>query len=202
MEKNGFTMQDLRTEIADAIGIKISEPLPAVDYNILSSTREVIDMKKYVAILLTFICVLGLAGCDNKSMNYIISNKPSVTGVVEEVHEDYVIMYSETAEGYPYGSHWKVSLNVENQDSYTDLVIGDEIVVYYDGLVMETEPLQMGTVYAITLKEPADRMIDDKADETEPSVVKTYEVTDSQDAFENDEVVILVKHYEMMCFFE
>ena len=31
----------------------------------------------------------------------------------------------------------------------------------------------------------------------EPSVVKTYEVTDSELAFENDELVTMVKYYEM-----
>lgn len=31
----------------------------------------------------------------------------------------------------------------------------------------------------------------------EPSVVKTYEKTDSEQAFENDEPIIMVKHYEM-----
>ena len=31
----------------------------------------------------------------------------------------------------------------------------------------------------------------------EPSVVKTYEVTDSELAFENDELVNMVKYYEM-----
>ena len=31
----------------------------------------------------------------------------------------------------------------------------------------------------------------------EPSVVKTYEKTDSEEAFENTEPVIMVKHYEM-----
>ena len=30
-------------------------------------------------------------------------------------------------------------------------------VVYHDGNVMETDPLKVGTVYAITLKTPADR---------------------------------------------
>ena len=30
-----------------------------------------------------------------------------------------------------------------------------------------------------------------------PSVVRTYEVTDSEDAFENDELVTVVKYYEM-----
>ena len=31
----------------------------------------------------------------------------------------------------------------------------------------------------------------------EPSVVKTYEKTDTEQAFENDEPVIMIKHYEM-----
>ena len=31
----------------------------------------------------------------------------------------------------------------------------------------------------------------------EPSVVRTYEVTDSEDAFENDELVTVVKYYKM-----
>lgn len=120
-------------------------------------------MKKLIALILSLTLVLAFAGCNNKSMNYIISNEPSVTGVVKEVHDDYAIMYSETADGYPNGSEWKISLNVENKDSYTDVVVGDEIVVYYDGLAMETDPLQIATVYAITLKTPADRNTNEKS---------------------------------------
>ena len=58
-------------------------------------------MKKLIALVLALVCVFGLGGCNTKSMNYIIENKPSVTGIVEEVHNDYVIMYSDTADGYP-----------------------------------------------------------------------------------------------------
>ena len=120
-------------------------------------------MKKLTVFVLVLLCVLVLAGCSAKSMNYIIANKPSVTGIVEEVHDDYIIMYSETAEGYPNGSRWSISLDVENKDSYTDIAVGDEIVVYYDGMAMETDPLWVGTVYAITLKTPADRSENDKS---------------------------------------
>ena len=114
-------------------------------------------MKRFISLILSLTFVLVLAGCNNRSMNYIIENEPSVVGVVEEVHDDYVIMYSETAEGYPNGSRWSISLTVESKDSYEDPVVGDEIVVYYDGNVMETDPLKVGTVYAITLKTPANR---------------------------------------------
>lgn len=119
-------------------------------------------MKKRIAFVLAMVWVLGLVGC-GRTMNDIIENEPNVTGVVEEVHDDYVIMYSETAEGYPNGSRWSISLHAENKDSYTDIVVGDEIVVYHDGNVMETDPLKVGTVYAITLRTPADRTDNDKS---------------------------------------
>lgn len=119
-------------------------------------------MKKLMTLALSIMFVLTLVGCNNRSLNYIIANEPSVTGIVEEVHDGYVIMYFETAEGYPSGSLWQVPLDVENQDSYTDVVVGDEIVVYYDGSAMETYPLQVGEVYAITLKEPAARTVNEK----------------------------------------
>lgn len=129
------------------------------------------EIKKLAAFLLVLIFVLSLAGCNTKSMNYIIENRPSVTGIVEEVHDDHVVIYSDTADGYPNGSRWRISLNVENKDSYTDFVIGDEIVAYHDGNVMETEPLKVGKIYAITLRTPADRAVnEDETEETEAQV--------------------------------
>ena len=119
--------------------------------------------KSAFALAAVLVCVLALTGCNNKSMNYIIEHKPSVTGIVEEVHDDFVILYSDSAPGYPNGSNWSVPLDVENQNSYTNLAVGDEIVVYHDGNVMETDPLQVGTVYAITLKTPADRAANDRS---------------------------------------
>ena len=116
-------------------------------------------MKKLIALVLAMVCVVGLVGC-GRTMNDIIENEPNVTGVVEEVHDNYIVMYAETADGYPNGSRWSISLNVENKDSYTDIVVGDEIVVYYDGMAAETDPLEVSTVYAITLKTPADRLPD------------------------------------------
>ena len=114
-------------------------------------------------IVLTLACLLGLVGCNRKTMDYIIAHETSVTGIVEEVHDNYVIMYTETAEGYPGGHYWVVPLDVENQDSYTNVVVGDEIVVYHDGALMETSPLRITKVYAITLKTPANRTREEKS---------------------------------------
>ena len=106
-------------------------------------------MKKFIALILALVCIFTLAGCV-RSMNYIISNEPSITGIVQKITNDSVLMENES------GEYW-VSLDVENKDSMTHFAIGDEIVVYYDGNIAESYPMQIGTVYAITLKTPADR---------------------------------------------
>lgn len=85
------------------------------------------------------------------SMNEVIEKAPSLQGTVTEVHEDYMIMHIVTS-GYPYGAYCDVSLNPVFGDSYTDVKVGDEVVVYFDGNIMETDPLQLGNVYAITLQ--------------------------------------------------
>ena len=113
-------------------------------------------MKKLIALVLTLVCVLAMVGCNNRSMNYIISNEPSITGIVKETNENSILIENENSE------YW-VSLNVENKDSMTSFNIGDEVVVYYDGNVAESYPMQINTVYAITLKTPADRTENDKS---------------------------------------
>ena len=113
-------------------------------------------MKKLIALVLTLVCVLAMVGCNNRSMNYIISNEPSITGIVKETNENSILIENENSE------YW-VSLNVENKDSMTSFNIGDEVVVYYDGNVAESYPMQINTVYAITLKTPADRTENNKS---------------------------------------
>lgn len=106
-------------------------------------------MKKLIALVLAVACILNFAGCV-RSMNYIISNEPSMSGIVRKITNDSVLMENET------GEYW-VSLDVENKDGMTHFSIGDEIVVYYDGRIEESDPMQIITVYAITLKTPVDR---------------------------------------------
>lgn len=116
-------------------------------------------MKRSIALVLILICALGLVGCNNRSMDYIKANEPSVTGIVEEVYDNYMIISLET-DSYPSGASCEVSLAVENKDSYTSVSVGDEVVVYYNGKIAETYPLQINTVYAITLKTPTNQETD------------------------------------------
>ena len=105
-------------------------------------------MKKLIALVLALVCFLTLVGCNNRSINYIISNEPNITGVVKETNENAILIENKN------GEYW-VSLNVENKDSMTHLSIGDAVVVYYDGNIAESYPMQINTVYAILLQEPA-----------------------------------------------
>lgn len=106
-------------------------------------------MKKWIVLFLALACISALDGCHNRSMDDIIANEPSITGVVKEISDDDIFVENEN------GEYW-VSLDVENKDSMTHFIIGDEVVVYYDGNIAESYPMQIHTVYAITLKTPAD----------------------------------------------
>ena len=112
-------------------------------------------MKKLIALVLALVCVLSLVACNNRNMNDIIANEPNITGIVRKITNDAFLMENETGE-------YIVSLDVENKDSMTHFSIGDEVVVYYDGNIAESYPMQINTVYAITLKTPVDRAENNK----------------------------------------
>ena len=113
-------------------------------------------MKKLTIVFLLMILMFSMAGCNNRSMNYIIQNEPNITGMVKTITNDAFLMENET------GEYW-VSLKVENKDGMTHFNTGDEVVVYFDGNVAESYPMQINTVYAITLKTPADRVENEKS---------------------------------------
>lgn len=120
-------------------------------------------MKKYIILVLTLVFALGLIGCNKKSMNYIIQNEPNITGIVEEVYDDFIIIQCEQIGDFQGGERCSVSLDTENKDSMHHFNVGDEVVVYYNGEIAESYPLQINKVYAITLKTPADRTENNKS---------------------------------------
>ena len=113
-------------------------------------------MKKATALLLALVFLLTLAACDTRTMNDIIAGEPSITGLVKETTDTAILIENEDGE-------YRVSLAVENKDSMTHFTIGDEVVVYFDGNIAESYPMQINTVYAITLRTPADRTGNDRS---------------------------------------
>ena len=85
-------------------------------------------MKKILSLILTLFCVLSLVGC-GRSMDDIIKNESSITGVVEEVYNNSILISIQT-DAYPYGAYCDVSLDAENKDDMVDFNIGDEVIVY------------------------------------------------------------------------
>lgn len=41
-------------------------------------------MKSWIVSILALVCILGLVGCNNRTMDYIIENEPSIIGIVEK----------------------------------------------------------------------------------------------------------------------
>ena len=111
-------------------------------------------MKKHPAFVFLILCIFLLSGC-SRSMNSVISNEPSINGTVTQVTDSAILIGNDS------GEYW-VSLDVELKDSMTHFSVGDTVVVYYDGMIAESYPMQINTVYAITLLEPADRTENEK----------------------------------------
>ena len=110
-------------------------------------------MRKYLVVVYLFVIMI-LSGCNNGSMDDIIENKSSIVGIVTEVNDKYIQIYIEN-DGYPSGALCNVSLDVENKDNiYSPIKVGDEVVVYFDGGIAESDPMQINKVYGITLKKP------------------------------------------------
>ena len=111
-------------------------------------------MKKMIALGFTAICILCLFGCSNSNLD----NAPTLTGFIQEIHDDHILISTSTSEGYPYGASFDITINIKNCDTiYHPLAVGDEITVYYDGNMTGLDPTQINTVYAITLKTPANQ---------------------------------------------
>lgn len=106
-------------------------------------------MKRLIALLLALMCVLGLAGCNSGNLD----NTPTVTGFIKEIHDGHILIATSTSEGYPYGASFDITISTKNcDDIYKPLTVGDEIIIYYDGNISESDPAQINTVYAIKLK--------------------------------------------------
>lgn len=115
-------------------------------------------MKKIYALIFSMILCLSLCACGRntaQSVDDFIADAPSITGIVTEVHDKYIVIQGEPNELYHLSEKYHVSLPAEYENPDTSYSVGDEVIVYYDGNIAESDPLQINTVYAITLKTPA-----------------------------------------------
>ena len=54
--------------------------------------KECDVMNRFVSLLLVLVCFVGFAGCGSRSMNDIIANEPSITGIVKDIGENAILI--------------------------------------------------------------------------------------------------------------
>lgn len=124
----------------------------------IENHKEAGSMKKLLFLLL--LCLI-LCGC-GRTIDDVIAEDPHLVGVVTEVTETDILVQINDDDRYRLSCEFvRVSLEVEFPDSMTSFQVGDTVAVYFDGFIAETSPGQIPKPYAILLREPADRSINE-----------------------------------------
>lgn len=88
------------------------------------------------------------------TVNDVFAHKPRFYGVMTEIHENYMLLsVDENSFVANSGDMITVSLDVAMSDlsvNKDDFIVGDIVMVYFDGSIAESDPLQTGTIYAIS----------------------------------------------------
>ena len=83
-----------------------------------------------------------------------VHKEPHFAGIVTEVYENSILVNVNEGEDARRSSDLiNVPLDVKLKDSISKWFIDDEIIVYYDGVIMESYPAQVKTVYAIVVND-------------------------------------------------
>ncbi len=81
-----------------------------------------------------------------------IYHKPNFTGVVIEISDKAILVsINKDEDEIKSSDKISVSLDVKLKDSSTNFKVGDIVRVFYDGVILESYPAQIYTVYAILL---------------------------------------------------
>ncbi len=111
-------------------------------------------MKRFMAFVLAWIAVLGLAACDHKSgKDFDPAETFSFHAAVLEVHDSYLLV-EPSADSNESKSADKIQVSLKDKTSSWPMpAVGDFVNIVYDGNLMETYPAQLGNVYRIEILE-------------------------------------------------
>ena len=112
-----------------------------------SGFKEVLSMKRWLSILAVLGCIVAWSGCKNEAEQAYFNAK------VLEVNKEYVDVRCIEAfnSGISVDEEFSVTKDVVSAEGVPELNVDDNIRVVFNGDVMESDPLQIGTVYAIYL---------------------------------------------------
>ena len=114
-----------------------------------SGFKEVLSMKRCLSILAVLGCIVALSGCKNGNE----AGQAYFNAKVLEVNKEYVDVRCIEAfnSGISVDEEFSVTKDVVSAEGVPELNVDDNIRVVFNGDVMESDPLQIGTVYAIYL---------------------------------------------------
>lgn len=100
-------------------------------------------MKRLLPFLLALVCMLTLFGCE-KGQAYF-------NATVLELNDGSVQVRCTDAfhSGIPLHKEFSVSTDVTAADGAPEMAVGDQIRVVFNGEIKESDPIQLGTVFAI-----------------------------------------------------
>lgn len=99
------------------------------------------------AMLVALLVCLCLTGC-RETLEHIVATKPSFRGTVIRT-DDMATLIEIDPETPLSGDRAYISFKNVFEGSLTEVQEGDKVVVYFDGRVLESSPLQIPTVYAV-----------------------------------------------------
>jgi len=117
--------------------------------------------KKHIIAVLILIIVTTILATNIHATNFANSvNMKNLhdrtsyfVGVVKEVFEHSILVQISEEDRTRIGGNLTfVSTNVYLSDSMTDFMSGDEVIVYFDGMILDSYPMQIMNVYAIFLR--------------------------------------------------
>lgn len=102
-------------------------------------------MKKLLSVLL--VCMITLSGCKNEKGQAYFNAR------VLEVNKEFVNVRCSEAfnSGISVDEEFSVTTDVVASKGTPEMNVDDNIRVVFNGEIMESDPLQLGTVYAIYL---------------------------------------------------
>lgn len=115
-----------------------------------------IHMKKFIALVLACICVLGLVACNNANDTTNDDNTASTASKSEyvfnakvlEIGEQYLLV-EPTSDSNEAKCSDKIKISLGNVNCQENLEVGDYVMIAYDGMIQELYPAIITNVHSI-----------------------------------------------------
>ena len=109
---------------------------------------EVRALQRLLPLILALACVLRLTACGGEP-GAAASFHATVLAVNEGSAE--LECTDKLTSGISVGERFTISTDTASSDGAPELAVGDAVRVVFDGLIMESYPIQLGTIFAIYL---------------------------------------------------